>query len=59
MDDIPAERPVLTVEMSMGQMIDDVRLAAEGARKVELMGSSGGVVPTPEEVAQRIREILA
>lgn len=59
MDDIPAERPVLTVEMSMGQMIDDVRLAAEGARKVELMGSAGGVVPTPEEVAQRIREILA
>jgi len=59
MDRLPPVAPVLTIEMSMGQMIDDVRLAAEGSRRVEFLGAAGGVVPTPEEVAARIRELLA
>jgi 2-oxoglutarate ferredoxin oxidoreductase subunit alpha len=43
--------------MSMGQMILDVRLAAEGTRPIEFLGTAGGIVPGPEEVATRIREV--
>ncbi|MDJ0520562.1 MAG: 3-methyl-2-oxobutanoate dehydrogenase subunit VorB [Planctomycetota bacterium] len=58
MDLLPADAPVLNVEMSMGQLIDDVRLAGEGSRRVEFLGAAGGVVPTPEQVAAKIRELL-
>jgi 2-oxoglutarate ferredoxin oxidoreductase subunit alpha len=41
---------ILTVELSSGQMIEDVRLAAEGRVKVALHNRMGGMVPSPEEV---------
>ena len=47
----------LTVEMNMGQMVDDVRLAINGARPVEFYGRTGGVIPTPDEVLEQIRRI--
>ncbi len=47
----------LTVEMSMGQMVDDVRLAVDGAVPVEFFGRTGGVVPKPAEIAAKIREM--
>jgi hypothetical protein len=37
-------------ELSVGQMVDDVRLALEGRKPVEFYGRVGGVVPTAEEV---------
>jgi len=48
---------VLVVELSLGQFIEDVRLAVEGACPVEFLGHTGGVLVTPEEVAERIVEI--
>jgi 2-oxoglutarate/2-oxoacid ferredoxin oxidoreductase subunit alpha len=42
----------LVFEMSTGQMIEDVRLALEGAAKVEFYGRPGGVIPTPAELAK-------
>ena len=50
---------VLDVEMNMGQMIFDVRLAADGTRSIEFLGKAGGIIPTPEEVAERIRTMLS
>jgi 2-oxoglutarate ferredoxin oxidoreductase subunit alpha len=47
----------LSVEMNMGQMVDDVRLVVEGAAPVEFYGRTGGVIPTPAEVLDKIREI--
>ena len=41
---------ILTVELSAGQMIEDVRLAVEGRVKVALHNRMGGMVPSPEEV---------
>jgi 2-oxoglutarate ferredoxin oxidoreductase subunit alpha len=41
---------VLTVEMSAGQMVVDVRLAVNGKVPVEHFGRYGGMVPTPDEV---------
>ena len=45
----------LTVEMNMGQMVDDVRLVLAGRAPVEFYGRTGGVIPTPAEVLAKIR----
>lgn len=47
----------LTVEMSMGQMVDDVRLAIECSKPVHFYGRTGGVVPTYYEVLAEIEKI--
>jgi len=47
----------LSVEMSMGQMIDDVRLAIECSRPVGFCGRTGGIVPSLEEVLAAIEKI--
>lgn len=53
-----ATKSVLTVEMSMGQMIDDVRLALNGSLPVEFYGRSGGMIPTPEAIEQKLRDMV-
>lgn len=47
----------LTVEMSMGQMVEDVKLAVNGRGDVHFFGRTGGVVPTPNEILEKIEEI--
>jgi 2-oxoglutarate ferredoxin oxidoreductase subunit alpha len=47
----------LSVEMSMGQMIDDVKLAIDCRRPVHFFGHTGGVVPTPNEVLEQLKAI--
>jgi 2-oxoglutarate ferredoxin oxidoreductase subunit alpha len=46
---------ILTVEMNAGQMVEDVRLAVNGKVKVEHYGRLGGIVPTPTEVVDALR----
>ena len=48
----------LTVEMSMGQMVDDVRLVVNGEKPVEFYGRTGGVIPTPGEVLNAIENMM-
>ena len=48
-------RAVLAVEMSAGQMVEDVRLAIEGAVPVYHHGRMGGMVPSPDEVVDAMR----
>ena len=48
----------LVVEMSMGQMLEDVRLAVNGRAKVELFSTLGGAIPRPETVEPEIRRLL-
>ncbi len=50
-------KAMLTVEMSMGQMVEDVRLAANGACPVEFFGRTGGIVPSPAEVLAAIEKM--
>ena len=45
----------ISVEMSMGQMIEDVELAIRCKRPVELCNRVGGMIPTPDEVLESIR----
>jgi 2-oxoglutarate ferredoxin oxidoreductase subunit alpha len=52
-------RAVLAVEMSAGQMVDDVRLAIEGAVPVYHHGRMGGMVPSPDGVVEAMRRALA
>jgi len=46
----------LTVEMSYGQMLDDVRLAVNGKSPVHFFGRAGGAVPSVQEVLDKIME---
>lgn len=48
---------LLSVEMSMGQMIEDIRLAVRDSVPVDLLAHSGGVVPTEEEVCERLLDL--
>jgi 2-oxoglutarate ferredoxin oxidoreductase subunit alpha len=48
---------ILTVEMSAGQMVEDVRLYVEGRCPVQFYGRMGGIVPLPDEVLKVIREM--
>ena len=43
---------ILTVEMNLGQMVEDVRLAVNCKVKVEHYGRVGGIIPTPDEVLE-------
>lgn len=49
---------VLDVEMSLGQMIDDVRLAIKGKKPVHFYGRAGGIVPTVEEIIEAAKKAL-
>lgn len=47
----------LSVEMSTGQMVEDVRLAVNGKKDVHFFGRTGGMVPSPAEIIAKIKEI--
>ena len=46
----------LTIELSMGQMIEDVRLAVNGLKPVEFYGRTGGNVMSPEDIVNVVLE---
>ena len=46
----------ISVELSMGQMIEDVQLATKCTRPVLLCNRAGGMIPSPEEVLAKIKE---
>ena len=47
-------KAMISVELSMGQMIEDVRLASECRVPVTLCNRAGGMIPTPEQVLDAI-----
>jgi 2-oxoglutarate/2-oxoacid ferredoxin oxidoreductase subunit alpha len=55
----PRLRAIVVVEMSAGQMVEDVRLAVEGRTPVFFHGRTGGMVPMPGEVLRAIRRAWA
>ena len=48
-------RAVLSIEMSMGQMVEDVERCVQGVLPVEWYGKCGGDVPTPEEIIDLVK----
>lgn len=51
-------KAILTVEMSTGQMIDDVKIAINGRKPVYFYGRTGGMVPTPNAILEEIKKIV-
>jgi 2-oxoglutarate ferredoxin oxidoreductase subunit alpha len=49
---------VLVVEMNAGQMVEDVRLSVEGKVPVAFYGRMGGIIPSPDEVLERLRSLI-
>ncbi|HOI88095.1 MAG TPA: transketolase C-terminal domain-containing protein, partial [Lentimicrobium sp.] len=47
---------ILTVEMSAGQMVEDVKLAVGCRVKVEHFGRMGGIIPSPTEVVEAMHK---
>ncbi len=48
---------MLTVEMNSGQMVDDVRLAANGRCPVYFYGRTGGMIPSSQEICDKLLEL--
>jgi len=51
------KKGVLVVEINAGQMVQDVRLAINGALPVEQFGRLGGIVPEPEEIVDALKRL--
>lgn len=49
-------RSIMSIELNLGQMVDDVRLAAEGACPVGFYGRQGGNIFTPEEIVEAFKK---
>lgn len=49
-------KAMISVELSMGQMIEDVQLATECRVPVTLCNRAGGMIPSPEQVLEAIKE---
>lgn len=49
---------MLAVEMSAGQMVEDVMLSVNGKTRVGHYGRMGGMIPTPEEVVENLKSFI-
>ena len=54
----PSCERVVCVEMSDGQMVDDVRIAVQGRVEVDFFGRSGGLIPSQAEIATHVHQLL-
>lgn len=52
----PSCKAVVSIEMSMGQMVEDVERSVRGKRDVDWYGKCGGEVPNPEEIIEVIKK---
>jgi 2-oxoglutarate ferredoxin oxidoreductase subunit alpha len=50
---------LLAVEMSYGQMVEDLKLAIECKGRVDFLGRAGGGIPTEEEIIIRVKDLMA
>jgi len=57
--DVPTCEAVASIEMSMGQMIEDIQRSVQGKKPVHWYGKCGGDVPTPEEVTTFLHTLIA
>ncbi len=53
--DQPSVKAALTLEISAGQMVEDVRLAVNGAKPVEFWGYPGSRIGTVEEIIAKVK----
>ena len=51
-------KAVISIEMSMGQMVEDVERCVKGQKPVEFYGECGGDIPSPEKIIEIIKGLL-
>ena len=51
-------KQIVSVEVNMGQMVDDIKLAVNGKVPVKLISKGVGMPPEPEEIVRQIEEII-
>ena len=56
---VPQLKSIMSVELSAGQMVEDVRLAVNGKIPVNFFGRLGGIVPSPEEVLDAFKQSIS
>jgi 2-oxoglutarate ferredoxin oxidoreductase subunit alpha len=49
----------LAIELSLGQMVEDVRLAVNGKCEVDFIGRAGGMLVTPEDIIKKVKDMLS
>lgn len=54
----PKVKAVLVIEMSAGQMVEDVRLAVDGKTPVSFIGRMGGGVPSEKDILKKIKTLV-
>ena len=54
----PGKVKFLSVEMSYGQMVEDVRLALNGSNPCDFLGRAGGAIPSEEEITKKLKSLL-
>ena len=57
-DEIPNAKNLLVVEMSTGQMIEDVQIASAGRWPVSFYGRTGGMIPEPKDIKAKALEVI-
>ena len=58
--DLTADKTLayLSVEMSTGQMVEDVRLAVNGRKPVDFYGRTGGMIPEPKDILAHVENMM-
>ena len=51
-------KAVISIEMNMGQMVEDVERCVKGQRPVEFYGECGGDIPSPEKIIEIIKAMI-
>lgn len=51
-------KDLMVFEMSTGQMLDDVKLASRFKSNIHFYGRPGGIIPNPDEIAEKIQDII-
>ena len=52
--ELPGVKAVLDVELNEGQMLEDVKIAINGAKPIDFFGHLGSQMPTTEEIVAKI-----
>ncbi|MDT3366721.1 MAG: 3-methyl-2-oxobutanoate dehydrogenase subunit beta, partial [Bacteroidota bacterium] len=55
---VPQIKSIMSVELNSGQMVEDVRLVADGRVPVGFYGRQGGVVPNPDEIYEAFLKFI-
>ncbi|MBQ1708642.1 MAG: 3-methyl-2-oxobutanoate dehydrogenase subunit beta, partial [Bacteroidales bacterium] len=55
---VPQLKSIMSVELNAGQMVEDVRLVANGRVPVGFYGRQGGVVPNPDEIYEAFLKFI-